>query len=306
VHHNFSLFHSTFIAHPSGVLPEIIASNLSETDIVFGGEAALSRTLTSVAVPPTRAVFVLSTCIADTIGDDTEAICGQKYQVPVIHVPTAGFIGGNFQQGVNNALIALAALAEPSPQPGSGVNIIGEMNLEDEAEENFAEVHRILSSLGIPVNARFVRGCTYGKIAALGRARVNILRDESLVPVGEALYRKFGIPYVDSFPFGLEGTIGFMQKLAGLYGIPAGSAIQKEEEFQEQVLAGFSDIAGSVIAGNIPETCDQAAVFAHEVASRLDIKLDRSGRSVPLLVSPPVGTRGIRRLLHRWRRAIHA
>ena len=56
-------------------------------------------------------------------------------------VPTGGFLGGTFQNGVNNALIAIADTVESCPKVWC-VNIIGEKNLEYEVEENFIEVTR--------------------------------------------------------------------------------------------------------------------------------------------------------------------
>ena len=61
----------------------------------------------------TGAVFVLSTCIVDTIGDDVAAVCHGSHGIPVIPIPTAGFLGGTFQNGVNNALNAIADTTEP-------------------------------------------------------------------------------------------------------------------------------------------------------------------------------------------------
>jgi len=45
---------------------------------------------------------------------------------------------------------------------------------------------------------------------------------------------------------------------------------------------------------------------AREVAGRFGITIDPGSPNVPLQLSPPVGTNGIRHMLHRWRRAIHA
>ncbi|MCK7536249.1 MAG: hypothetical protein MZV63_37315 [Marinilabiliales bacterium] len=87
---------------------------------------------------------MLSTCIVDTIGDDVAAVCRRDRGVPGHPVPTAGFLGGTFQNGVNNALNAIADTAEPCPK-GWCVNIIGEKNLEYEVEENYAEVSRLLT-----------------------------------------------------------------------------------------------------------------------------------------------------------------
>ncbi len=138
-HHNFSLLHATGLDNDRDLLPDMISTGLEESDIIFGGEEALKRTLDAVGHQRTGAVFVLSTCLVDTIGDDVDAICLGSYGMPVIPIPTAGFLGGTFQNGVNNALIAIANVSVPCARSRS-VNIIGEKNLEYEVEENYAEV----------------------------------------------------------------------------------------------------------------------------------------------------------------------
>ena len=203
-HHNFSLLHATSLDNDFISLPPLISTGLSESDVIFGGEAVLDRALDTVIARRPGAVFVLSTCIVDTIGDDVGMVCSTKSGTPVFVVPTAGFLGGSFQIGVNNALIALAGMAEPTQGNGK-VNIIGEKNLEYEVDENFTEVSRLLSLLGLSVNIRFVHDLTTTQIATLGAARLNILRDPSLIPVGEYLKERFKTPYIPAFPVGISG-----------------------------------------------------------------------------------------------------
>ena len=205
-HHNFSLLHATVSDNDGVTIPDLISTGLSESDIIYGGEGALERTLDAVAGPDVGGIFVLSTCIVDTIGDDVAAVCRKDQGVPVLPVPSGGFLGGTFRNGVNNALNAIADTAEPCSK-GFCVNLIGEKNLEYEVEENYAEVTRLLTALGIPVNLRFVRDCSMTDITRLGAARLNILRDNELLCVGERLYQRFGTSFIPSFPTGLAGTI---------------------------------------------------------------------------------------------------
>jgi nitrogenase molybdenum-iron protein alpha/beta subunit len=304
-HHNFSLFHATLLDNEQAVLPELVSSALGESDIVFGGEDALARSLRSVCRRDVSAVFVLTTCIAATIGDDVEAVCSQGWPVPVIPVPTAGFLGGTFQDGVNNALIALADYKEPSP-PGPCVNIIGEKNLEYEVEENYAEVVRLLTLLGLPVGIRFVHNLTLDDLPALGAGRLNILRDPTLVPAGDHLRQRFGTPYIPSFPIGLSDTLAFISAVAAACSIDAGRALAIEQALQAEVLADFADIgdAQGVFSGQVMDP--ESSRAAKEAADALRIRVSGNGDLRPLPVQAVVGTSGVRRMLHRWRRAIHA
>ena len=238
------------------------------------------------------------------------SVCGRDYGVPVIPVPTAGFLGGSFQDGLNNALCAIADFlpGDNGDSAGNGprcnsVNIIGEKNLEFEAEENFSEVTRLLDTISIPVNSRFIRNSSFEDLSQIRSARLNILRDEELRPTGDLLQKKFGTPYIISFPSGLEGSIEFIRNVADAFCISCDSAVTRERQMQEEMLAGFSDISGTEIRFETPVTPENRLV-SDEISFHLGLKQGAGGCRVPLPFSPPVGSSGVRRLLHRWRCAI--
>jgi nitrogenase molybdenum-iron protein alpha/beta subunit len=304
-HHNVSLLHATGLENDRISFPELISTGLCENDIIFGGEESLRLTLESVSRRNVRAIFVLSTCIIDTIGDDVCGICNGEYPVPVIPVPTAGFIGGTFQDGVNNALLSIAGTASACRKAG-GVNIIGERNLEYEVEENFFEISRILSCLGLTVNTRFVHNTSLDEISRLGAARVNILREPGLIPVGEYLRERFGTPYIPSFPIGFSGTLSFINEVATACGIDGTYVAKEEKSLQEEILDSFSDIRHTPVNFDPNPTDPESSLAAEEAAGRLDLKIGRAHGSNVLPAAPAVGTYGIKRMLHRWRRTIHA
>ena len=304
-HHNFSLLHATGLDNERAVVPDLVSTSLSENDIVFGGEDALARTIRSACDRDVSAVFVLSTCVVDTIGDDVAGVCGREWPVPVIAVPTAGFLGGTFHHGVKNALLALASMAEPLEKDLT-VNIIGEMNLEYEVEENYAEIHRLLALLGLSVGIRFVHNLRFNEISTLGAAQLNILRDPSLVPVGEYLRDRFGTPFVPSFPAGLSGTLSFMEAVAGSCGIGSQRAVGIERALQAEILADFADLGNSQGSFTGPVLDTESSRAAQEAADALHIQVGAGLGSRSLPVHPAVGTAGVRRMLHRWRRSLHA
>ncbi|OPY38709.1 MAG: light-independent protochlorophyllide reductase subunit B [Methanoregula sp. PtaU1.Bin051] len=308
-HHNFSLLHTTGIDNDRITFPRLVSSGMQDAEIVFGGEEALERAIRSAVSDNASVIYVLSTCIAETIGDDVKAVCSRDWGVPVIPIPTAGFLGGSFQKGVNNALLAVAGSAPISSQgvrlPGL-VNIIGEKNLEFEVEENYREVVRLLSLLGLRVNLRFVHRIRADEIARLGSASFNILRDEDLGVIGEELSRRFGTPAVTSFPAGFSGTLKFLETAAGIYGADPAEAIAKERQVQEFLIRDFADIAGLAISADHLVDGSSCNLAVREITGLLDMEVVRDGARVPIPPVPPVGTTGIKRMLHRWRRAVHA
>ena len=304
-HHNVSLLHASWLDNDHAVLPDLVSTGLSETEVIFGGEDALRRAIGHAAGRDTRAVFVLSTCIVETIGDDVEAVCSEEYGLPVIPVPTAGFLGGTFQDGMNNALIALAGCAVPCPKDG-GVNIIGEMNLEYEVEENFAEVARLLSLAGLSVDLRFVHDIAYHQLSGIGAAQLNILRNPALIPVGEYLRDRFGTPFIPSFPHGLSDTLSFIGSAAEACGIDGEQAVGRERARQTEMVEDFTDLRSLHVSLDPSLSGADEIRAADELARVLDLSTGTDGNAPRLPVGPAVGTAGIRRMLHRWRRAIHA
>src|SRR5512137_1319750 len=80
-HHNFSLFHATLLENEQAALPDLVSTALGESDIIFGGEDALARSIRSACGRDVAAVFVLTTCIVATIGDDVDEVCGRDWPV---------------------------------------------------------------------------------------------------------------------------------------------------------------------------------------------------------------------------------
>ena len=304
-HHNFSLLHATHLANDRLEAPRLLSTRLTENGIIFGGEDALEETLARAVSLSPAAVFVLSTCIVETIGDDVAAICAKSRGVPVIPVPTAGFLGGVFETGVMNALSSVASLAGPADEKTLSANLIGEKNLEYGVDENAAEVARLLGRLGVGINLRFVRGIATREIGRLGSAAVNILREPALRPVGEDLERRFGTPYIDAFPSGLAGTRRFLEDVGRICGIDATAAVEEERAFQAAMLAGFAGIAGSRVRFHslhpMLKADPAAATFCAECAEALDLTVAPDGAAIPYPYPAPVGTAGLRRMLNRWR-----
>ncbi|MGB4757594.1 MAG: nitrogenase component 1 [Candidatus Methanoculleus thermohydrogenotrophicum] len=306
-HHNFSLLHATLLSNDRFEVPRLLSTHLTENDIIFGGEDALETTIVrALSLSPAPAsIFVLSTCIVETIGDDTEAVCAKHRGVPVIPVPTAGFLGGVFETGIRNALSSVASLARPRAEPTLSANLVGEKNLEYGADENAAEIARLLGRLGIGINLRFVRGISTRDLERLGSAALNILREPALQPIGEDLRRRFGTPYIPSFPAGLSGTCRFLEEVGQICGIDASAAVEEERAYQKAMLEGFADMAGSRVCfqtahpmlGADPE----AETVCTECAHALNLTVAPDGVPVPFPYPAPVGTAGLRRMLHRWR-----
>jgi len=302
-HHNFSLLHALHFDNDQLVLPSILSTSLKEQEIIFGGEKALEDTIAGALEGNPSAVFILTSCVAAAIGDDVQSVCGEAYGRPVIMVPTGGFLGGGFSDGVRSALIALSSLCHGGNQSGM-VNLVGEKNLEYEAEANYREVVRLLSLLGVKIQLRFVRNIPVSAIGKLGCASLNIMRDESLTDVGSALEDRFGTPFLPSFPVGFEGTLHFLSRVGEELDIESDSAIAAEMAYQKGIIEHFSGLRGRAV---MIRQCGQASgPILIELLETFNLELKDHGRLLSLPDPLPVGTAGLFRMLSRWQRVIHA
>lgn len=313
VHHNLSLFHALSVDNGSMEMPALSGSGMDQDRIIFGGEDALESAIKEIISSDSsiESVFVLSTCVAETIGDDTRSVCAKEYGIPVIFIPTSGFLGGVFQNGFENALRSLALQgSEDVSRQKKTVNIVGEKNLEFEVEGNYSEMGRILDLLGLDVNVRHVRGCYTRDLYSVGDAALNILRDRSVCAVGEYLMERYGTGYLDGFPIGFSGTLEFIRKTGDLFAMDVSGVLHTEHDLQSNIIDEFSDISGSKLSFTAPPQLTVDAVSVESVIDELcglfDLSLGKGGIPVPYPFPGPVGTMGTKRLLHRWRRIINA
>ncbi len=308
-HHNFSLLHATILDNDCHIIPKVMSSGVSEHDVIFGGEEALMRAIMEVSSGDPGIIFVLSTCITETIGDDVLTVT-QNAGVPVCMVPTGGFIGGDFEKGFSSALIAVSNLALPvHPTPScnqqvrGSVNLIGEKNLEYEVEQNFLEVKRLVSLLDLTINLRFAHNITRSDINRLPLASLNILREPALSGVGDHLQSMFGTPYISSFPLGISGTLSFVRNVAVRSGLSPDEAFDSEKEHQEEIFEGFSDLREALVRLTIPAENPEYPLIK-EISRAIGLRESPDGTVLPVPYPFPVGTSGIKRMLHLWRRTL--
>jgi nitrogenase molybdenum-iron protein alpha/beta subunit len=302
-HHNFSLLHALWYEHDQIAFPGILSSALSETEIVFGGEKRLEQTLLDARSRKPGVICILTSCVAAAIGDDVQAVCDRIEDIPAMVIPTGGFLGGGFSKGVSEALLSLSGLGEEGTRNGK-VNLIGEKNLEFEADANFEEIARLLALLGVGIQLRFVRNIPAASIARLGSASLNILRDPALADVGEALRMRFGTPFLSSFPVGFQGTLDFLEDVGERLDIDSSGAVSAEDTYQERLIASFGDLNGSEITVTSDPVAGHPAL--DELQELFDFVFTDHGTPLRFPDPAPVGTSGLTRMLHRWRRACRA
>jgi nitrogenase molybdenum-iron protein alpha/beta subunit len=300
VHHTTSLLHALQVNHDHSFFPAILSSSLTESEIIFGGEDALAATIRNAAVRNPGIICVLSSCVSAAIGDDVQAVCASSAVPDIIVIPTGGFLGGGFSDGVKQALLALSALGRKDQGPDGTVTLIGEKNLEYEADAHHREISRLLALLGARVSLRFVRNISSEDLGSIGSGSLNILRDSSLKSLGETFRHRFGTPCITSFPVGFHDTLRFLEQAGEGLGIDPRPAVNMERKNQERLIDSFHGLKGASVSFQpLPPSTH---LLAEELAERFDFRTSPRGFPAVIPDPPPVGTSGLARLLHRWRR----
>ncbi|VIO68659.1 Nitrogenase molybdenum-iron protein alpha chain [Bradyrhizobium ivorense] len=195
-------------------------TDMSETDIVFGGEKRLCKAIKEIIDkhdPP--AIFVYQTCIPAMIGDDINAVCkaaSQRFGKPVIPINSPGFVGS---KNLGNKLAGEALLdyvigtQEPDYATPYDVNLIGEFNLSGE----LWQVKPLFEELGIRILSCISGDAKYREVASSHRARAAMLVcSKAMVNVARKMEERYGIPFFEGSFYGIQDSSDSLRQIARL------------------------------------------------------------------------------------------
>lgn len=229
------------------------SSSITEQGTVYGGEANLKRGLENLLkLYNPRVVGILSTCLAETIGEDTArtAAAFQKekgdLKARLITVPTPGY-GGSHTEGYFQALTSIAKQLCKKSTPSGRVNVI----VPHISPADVREIKRIFDLMGIPcvllpdisdtLDSPYTR--TYRRIPAGGTALADIEAmpgaiatiqftrtvEDELSP-GKYLKTEYGVPlYQLPLPMGVTACDQLLELLTQLTDKPIPDSLKKEK-----------------------------------------------------------------------------
>ncbi|MBC1238041.1 bifunctional nitrogenase iron-molybdenum cofactor biosynthesis protein NifEN [Nostoc sp. 2RC] len=197
-------------------------TDLSENDIIFGGEKKLYKAILEVQQRyQPAAVFVYSTCVTALIGDDLDTVCeaaAKKTGIPVIPVNSPGFIGsknlGN-RVGGEALLEYVIGTAEPEYTTPYDINLIGEYNIAGE----LWGVLPLFAKLGIRVLAKITGDAKYNEVRSAHRAKLNVMIcSKALINVARKMEERYGIPYIEESFYGVDDMNRCLRNIAAKLG----------------------------------------------------------------------------------------
>ena len=198
------------------------STDLSETDIIYGGEKKLEKALFElIDIYHPKAAFVYATCIVGIIGDDVAAVCKKvetKTGIPVLPVHSEGFKGTK-KDGYKAACDALFNLMdrtrEDSPEKiPLSINILGEFNIGGETWI----IKDYYQRMGIEVLSVMTGDGRVKDFGSSHRACLNVVQcSGSLTYLAQKMEAAYGIPFIRVSYFGIEDTSQALYDVASFF-----------------------------------------------------------------------------------------
>lgn len=279
---------------------DVGSSSLNEKGTIYGGEANLKKGLDNIIrVYTPQLIGVLTSCLAETIGEDIERITAEYRQAnnlagfPIVPVSTPGY-GGTHTEGYWLAVRQIIAhLAVPAERHNK-VNII----IPNISPADIREFKRLLAlmdveytlcpdfsdTLDCPVVHPYKKipegGTTIEAIRTMPGAPATIqfgITAENALSPGQYLADAFQVPlYNLPIPIGIENTDTFFRTLSLITGKPVPDEILRERgrlldcmvDSHKYNFQGRSAIYGEPeLVYAITRTCVENGLFPAVVAS---------------------------------------
>jgi len=199
-----------------------LCTKLCVDEIVHGGEDMLARTIREAKDLRIQALFVISACGPEIVGDDITAVCEEvqpEVKFTLVPIPSPGFRGSQYD-GIDIALdVMLKRLVKPTKEklPGSVCLIAPHANANPTWVADLEWVRRTLSRMGIPVVATLTHRTPLAEIENAASAETSlVLSHDAGQKAADYLSATYGTEQVCNgipLPIGLTNTRRWLSAL---------------------------------------------------------------------------------------------
>lgn len=206
---------------PSSLIPNVLSTDMSETDMVFGGSENLLSKVKSVlnSKSPPPAIVIVSSCPSGIIGDDIDdALSLSTERTKIVTVKAEGNLTGDYLQGMLMAYTSLAKqiIDRSVEKRERTVNIVFEKVVARNTEMNFQRLKTFLARMNISVNCRFLCNTSYASLRDFCSAELNLLayRDYTGKILEDFFIKEYGASFFEKqFPIGFKETSDWLLAL---------------------------------------------------------------------------------------------
>ena len=206
---------------PSSLIPNVLSTDMTETDMVFGGSENLLATVKKIldSPEPPPAIVIVSSCPSGIIGDDIDdALSLSTERTKIVTVKAEGNLTGDYLQGMLMAYTSLAKqIIDMSVEKRERtVNIVFEKVVARNTEMNFQRLKTFLTRMNISVNCRFLCNTSYASLRDFCSAELNLLayRDYTGKILEDFFIKEYGASFFEKqFPIGFKETSDWLLAL---------------------------------------------------------------------------------------------
>lgn len=221
------------------------SSGLNEADLVFGQEDKLIEAICEIDNDyEPKLIALVATGISQTMGMDLDGIV--KEGQGMIKSPMLAFTGGGFaghyRNGIEMALCQLVSslVKEPVGRQKKQVNIIGMTMADYNYRSDLSEIRRLLSLLDVRVHAVLCQDTDVNTIETMAESALNLVVHDTGQKAARYLQQHFDMPYLQSSPFGIQGTVQWLEMVGTQLGITVNpGVIAREIRQYGKILSDF-------------------------------------------------------------------
>jgi len=199
-----------------------LCTKLCVDEIVHGGEDILARTIREAKGLPVSALFVISACGPEIVGDDILAVCETvqpEVKFRLIPIESAGFRGSQYD-GIDIALDAILKLLvkrDAEKVPGSVCLIAPHANANPTWVADLEWVKQVLSRMGVPVIATLAHRTPLSEIEQASSAETSlVLSHDAGQKAADHLASEYGVEQICRgipLPIGMTNTARWITEL---------------------------------------------------------------------------------------------
>lgn len=232
----------------------IPSTNMSEQNVVFGGETKLTELVNSTLDVMDGDLFVImSGCTSGIIGDDVKHVASlfSENGLPVVGAETSGFRGTTYtghEEVISSIIDQFVGDVEPHVRKGT-VNVFASVPCQDPFwRRDLEDLKSLLTKIGLKVNILF--GWDSAGVSEwrdIPNAQANIVVSPWVgVSIAKKLEAKYGTPYLHYpvFPVGARATSDFLRAVGRFCELPQAqveAVIAREEKRYYDYFISFAN-----------------------------------------------------------------
>ena len=215
-------------------LGRFFTSGMDEDDVIMGREDKLISAIREVdRLYQPKLISIAATGVTSVIGLDLEGIASELQEAVSadILVFSGGGFKGDYLSGKEEAFFSVAErlVKEPAVIEKRIVNILGVSADDFNHVSDIAEIKRLLNKQGINVHTIFPLDTDTKAIENMSRAGLNIVLYDTGIKTAEMLENRFGTPWLYGMPFGIKGTVDWLDGIEKKTGISLDRALIAED-----------------------------------------------------------------------------